>query len=266
MIDPSIQALINSNTLFVLSHSGGKDSQAMMIRVLEQVPARQLLIVHATFEEEWPGALELAQAQAQAAGVPFRVARPVFKDGTSKGFLNMVERSAATRPSVPPFPSVNQRRCTSELKVGPIEVVIRQYAKAKRFTRIVSCEGIRAAESEDRRKRVPFAERTGAHDGLARAGRRAWTWYPIFDLSTTQVFEIIAQAGQQPHWAYAQGNERLSCVFCFLGSKGDLRNGARLRPDLYARYVALEQATGYTLHMSRKPLRELVGDAVALAA
>jgi 3'-phosphoadenosine 5'-phosphosulfate sulfotransferase (PAPS reductase)/FAD synthetase len=253
--------------LFVLSHSGGKDSQAMMIDVLAQgIPAARLLVVHATFEEEWAGALELAQKQAQDAGVAFRVARPIFKDGATKGFINMVERSAATRPGVPPFPSVNQRRCTSELKVGPIEVVIRQYAKAKRFTRIVSCEGIRAAESEDRRKRVPFIERTGKHDGLARAGRRAWTWYPIFHLTTAQVFETIAQAGQEPHWAYAQGNERLSCVFCFLGSVNDLRNGARLRPDLFAKYDALERATGYTLHMSRKPLRELVGDAVALAA
>ncbi|PXX60672.1 hypothetical protein SAMN05660489_04402 [Pseudomonas sp. LAMO17WK12:I10] len=79
----------------------------------------------------------------------------------------------------------------------------------------------------------------------------------MHDLSTEEVFGIIAAAGQEPHYAYALGNDRLSCVFCLFGSKGDLRNGRRHRPELLGKYNAMEKRTGYTMHMSRIPLIEL---------
>jgi len=81
-----LPALIAAGALFVANHSGGKDSQALLIRLLEVVPATQVLVVHASLGEvEWPGALEHAQAQAEAAGLPFVVAR------SGKTFFNMVE-------------------------------------------------------------------------------------------------------------------------------------------------------------------------------
>lgn len=43
-----------------------------------------------------------------------------------------------------------------------------------------------------------------------------------------------------------------------MGSRRDLANGARHRPDLLAKYTEIEQRTGYTMHMSRRPLAELV--------
>ncbi|WP_080102105.1 hypothetical protein [Salmonella enterica] len=63
-----IQSLIDAGALFVSNHSGGKDSQAMLIKLLDVIPARQLVVVHASLGPvEWPGALELASAQATAA-------------------------------------------------------------------------------------------------------------------------------------------------------------------------------------------------------
>lgn len=46
-----------------------------------------------------------------------------------------------------------------------------------------------------------------------------------------------------------------------MGSKNDLALGAKFNPELFARYVALEERTGYTMHMSRKSLTELVAEA-----
>jgi len=54
-----INSLINSGALFVSNHSGGKDSQAMLIKLLEVIPAHLLIVVHASLGAiEWPGALE----------------------------------------------------------------------------------------------------------------------------------------------------------------------------------------------------------------
>ena len=248
---PTIEQLIARGALFVASHSGGKDSQAMLIKLIEQVPAAQLLVVHASLgESEWPGALELAQEQAGAAGLPFLVAR------AGKTFLEMVERRYAVRPGPNSscWPGSTTRQCTADLKRGPIEREVRRYAKDKGFTTVVSCMGMRAAESRARAKRIAL---TINKRGTVR-GRDWFEWLPIHDMPTDQVWRTIAQAGQTPHPAYLAGNGRLSCVFCFLASPRDLANGARHRPELLAKYVEIEQRTGYTFHQSRRSLEEMV--------
>lgn len=234
--------------LYVVNHSGGKDSQAMLIKLAERIPLPQMVVVHATLGEmEWDGAQELAEQQARDLGIPFLVAR------AGKTLLEMVEHRFATRPEVPSWPSASTRQCTSDLKRGPIQREVRKYARAGGYKVIVNCMGLRAAESPGRAKRQAFRENPSAS-----SSRHTWyEWLPIHGLSTEEVFQTITAAGQQPHWAYAEGNERLSCVFCIMASKKDLQNGKRLRPELFAKYVELEQRTGYTLHMNRIPLLEL---------
>lgn len=245
-----ILSAAEAGALFVVNHSGGKDSQAMMIKLLEVVPAAQMIVVHATLGDmEWPGALELAEKQAQDAGVPFIVAK------ARKTFLEMVMHRFNTRPEVPSFPSPQHRQCTSDLKRGPITRETRRYAKEHGFSRIINCMGMRAQESPARAKQSAWR----LNNGNSKAGRTWFDCLPIHGISTENVFEIIKAAGQVAHWAYAAGNERLSCVFCIMASKSDLINGARLNPVLYRDYVATERLTGYTLSPSRIPLEEITG-------
>jgi hypothetical protein len=76
MMNHKLHTMIADGALFVANHCGGKDSQAMLIKLLEVVPANQLLVVHATLGElEWPVALELAKRQGAKAGVSFVIAR-----------------------------------------------------------------------------------------------------------------------------------------------------------------------------------------------
>jgi 3'-phosphoadenosine 5'-phosphosulfate sulfotransferase (PAPS reductase)/FAD synthetase len=249
---PDISDLVARKALFVCNHSGGKDSQALLIKLLEIVPRDQVLVVHASLGDmEWHGALELAQRQAADAGVPFLVAR------AAKSFLDMVERRHAARPDVPSWPSAQHRQCTSDLKRGPIEREVRQYMKARGLSLVVNCTGIRAAESASRAK----AHVWSFNVRNSVAGRSWYDWAPIHGMSTAEVFATIRDAGQEPHPAYAAGNERLSCVFCIMGSRNDLARGALARPELFARYCELEERTGYTMHMSRKSLRQLVAEA-----
>jgi 3'-phosphoadenosine 5'-phosphosulfate sulfotransferase (PAPS reductase)/FAD synthetase len=255
---PDVPALVAAGALFVLNHSGGKDSQLMAYRVAQQVPAAQLVVVHAPLGEvEWPGALELARDQAKAIGCPFVLA------GISTGqtLLDKVRARFAKRSEVPSWPSSGNRWCTSDLKTGPCAREVRRYADAHGFTVVVNCLGLRASESPSRYKALPWA-RSAAHTN----SRRTWyEWLPIHNLFTAEVFAGLAQAGLTPHYAYALGNERLSCCFCIFGCGGDLRNAALANPVLYEKYVQLEAETGYTMHMSRKALPELTGLSVRQA-
>jgi len=249
---PDIHKLIDSKALFVINHSGGKDSQAMLIKLAaltpECIPREQMLVVHASLGEvEWPGALELAEKQASSLGIPFLVTK------AKKTFFEMVENRFATNPSVPSWPSPSFRQCTSDLKRGPIQRAVRAYAKENGFKQIVNCLGLRAEESSNRAKKAVFR----MNESISNSVNTWYEWLPIHDLSTKDVFTMIKTAGQEPHYAYALGNERLSCVFCIMGSRNDLENGAEYHPDLLKKYQALEKKTGYTMHASRIPIVQL---------
>lgn len=234
-----IQKLVADGALFFVSHSGGKDSQAMYAHVMELVPANQIVVVHADLGEvEWHGVKDHIKANIDHV---LNVVHSVWKDGSPKTLLGMVERRFEQRPDVPSWPSSAYRQCTSDLKRGPIQKFIRCVMKERGSLLAVNCMGLRAEESTARAKRAVWSD----NKALSKAGRTVYDWNPIHDWSTDQVFARIAEAGQEPFHAYADGNERLSCVFCIMGCTGDLRNGARQRPELAGKYVALERKTGY---------------------
>lgn len=244
-----IKLLVDAGALFVSNHSGGKDSQVMLIKLLEVIPPSQLVVVHASLGAvEWPGAMELAREQAADAGLPFIVAT------ARKKLLEMVARRFENRPEVPSWPSASTRQCTSDLKRGPIQREVRSYAKDNGFKIIVNCLVLRAQESPGRAKRKAFRKNETDSNSVL-----TWyEWLPVHELLTDEVFATIRGAGQEPHYAYALGNERLSCVFCIMASRNDLKNGATHHPELLEQYAEMEGKTGYTMHMNRIPIRELV--------
>ena len=59
-MNPEIRNLADGGALFVVNHSGGKDSQAMLIHLRQMgIPEDQMLIIHADLGEvEWEGNLD----------------------------------------------------------------------------------------------------------------------------------------------------------------------------------------------------------------
>ncbi len=238
--------MIRRGALVAVNSSGGKDSQSMTILLARTVPRDQLVVVHAPLGEvEWPGTVEHIE-NTMPAGVPLILARVA----SGKSLLERIEERGR-------FPGAQLRYCTSEHKTGPIERELRRYLKAHpRFAgRIVSAIGIRRDESNARSKRIPWAR----SDRNSRAGREWFDWLPIFDLTTDDVFRVIRDAGQSPHWVYARGLSRCSCSFCIFSSSSAMRRAAELRPGLYRRYAALEKRIGHTLSPSGVALPDLTG-------
>jgi DNA sulfur modification protein DndC len=246
--DTEALALVQRGALVVVNHSGGKDSQAMLIKIRALVPAAQILVVHAHLPEvEW--ADTEAHARASAEGLAFVVTR------SRKTFFEMVEHRGN-------WPSPQQRQCTSDLKRGPIEREVRRWIKTHDLPGLVlNCMGMRAEESSKRAKLQPFRQRP---DKATTSGaiREWWDWLPIHHYQVGEVFGAIEAAGQQPHWAYSKGMSRLSCCFCIMASAHDLRIAAAENPALYARYVETEKRLGKTVFMRGKApvgLEEVTG-------
>lgn len=230
----SITGLIVRGALFVVNHSGGKDSQAMFLHLKAIVPRARLVVVHAVLPEvEWDGVQEHIDATVDGL--------PVFKCQSRRTLLQMIEERGM-------FPSPSQRQCTSDLKRGPIERTVRHLSAATGRKLIVNCMGMRAQESSSRSKLTAFK----LNERNSKAGREWYDWLPIHDWKVERVFAKIAAAGQQPHWAYAAGMSRLSCCFCIMSSRADLTTAAKLNPTLYRRYVELERSTGQVMLMPSK--------------
>ena len=245
-IPPECDDMVRRGALVGISISGGKDSQAMTILLARTVPRDQLVVVHAPLGDvEWPGTVEHIE-NTMPAGVPLIFA-PV---ASGKTLLDQVEERGK-------WPGIRQRWCTAGHKRGPIERELRRYLKAHpRFEgRLVSAMGLRRDESTDRAKRIPWKR----NDRNSRAGREWFDWLPIFDLTTDDVFRIIRDAGQSPHWVYGQGLSRCSCSFCLFSSKSDMRRAAELRPRLYKKYAEIEKRIGHTLSPSGVALPDLTG-------
>ena len=266
-ITADIKAVIdNPRALIVVSHSGGKDSQASLEEIVKIVPRDRILVVHATLGRfEWTGADEIAREHAARYDLPFRIAEARFKDGTTKDFAGVVRQRKSChtrkgRDTAPSFPSKNNRFCTSDLKTTPIWREINAYLKetGRKFNIVVDVQGIRAQESADRAKRDAFS----LNKEQSNSVKTVYTWLPIHTLLVDEVWQIIRSSGIRYHHAYDQGNERLSCLFCIYGSKNDLVNGAIAAPHIAREIDALERETGSVLHISRIPLRDLIGNAV----
>lgn len=239
----------DEKTLFVVNHSGGKDSQAMFLYVSSLIPKERIYVIHASLGEiEWPGTIE--HIKNTIGEHDFKV----VSHAKGETLLTLAEKRGK-------FPSPSQRSCTSQLKTGPIDKEIRHELKRRGLLKVVSCMGMRAQESSARAKQPVFK----LDENNSKAGRSWYRWLPIHAWAKNEVFEYIKFFNQKPHWAYEKGMSRLSCCFCIMSSKNDLKTAAKLRPDLLEKYDKLEKKLDQTLMMpskkhGKKFLKDIVDD------
>jgi 3'-phosphoadenosine 5'-phosphosulfate sulfotransferase (PAPS reductase)/FAD synthetase len=226
---------LTSYDVILVNTSGGKDSSVMAHQVITQAKAAgvvdRVVLVHATFREEWQGTEALVHRQAAAlGGIPVEVCR------RHEELLDYVARRGK-------WPSNKARYCTSEFKRAPIDKVITRIAtRPGHQVKVLNCMGLRAQESSARAKKVAFerdARRTNSK-------RLVDVWLPIFSMSTAAVWAYIREHAIEQHEAYALGMPRLSCVFCIFAPRNALLLAGKHNPDLLAEYVAVEKTIGHT--------------------
>jgi len=265
-------ALLRGAKLYA-SISGGKDGQAMVASLVNnQLPITGL--IHADLGRvEWPESFRQCQTLAAEHAIPLHI----VKRSDGLGLLEIWKRRMAKLQGKqkPFWSSSKQRYCTSDLKIGPINV----FFTATGHDFIISAEGLRADESKARSQKNPLSIRSNKSSAYYaemtveeaifhfRPGKKlVLTWYPIFNFSNADVWAtyhmsevqlIVARSqyaasGILPAWwpfhpAYVFGNQRVSCRYCILGRQGDLRTAARHDHDqLLDELIDMERVSGYT--------------------
>lgn len=222
----------------LVSFSGGKDSQACLIRACEDFGAENITAVFCDTGWEHQFTYQHVHEVTHALGVKFEVL-------TSKRFpmQNLCKEMKW-------FPDSMHRMCTVQLKIMPmIDYVLTI------DDNVIIIQGIRAAESQSRSKLSCsanyFADYLADDSAKKRLYRkndvREWCGHhtatverPMFGASAQDVINYILEHGQQPNPLYRHGFSRVGCFPCIFAKLSDVKAMRRF-PEYVQRVINLEK-------------------------
>lgn len=250
-VTPVVLDMLARHCVVAIGVSGGKDSVGTALRITEYLDSAghrgPRILIHADLGSvEWKDSLPVCERLARQIGWELVVVRRRaggMMERWEKRWANNLARyqSLECVKLILPWSTPMMRFCTSELKTAVISAALKKRYKGQD---ILSVTGVRRQESA-RRAKMPVAKQ---EKKLSGKGVEGWSWNPIIDWSTEEVFEYLRVRGGPVHEAYtAYGSSRVSCAFCIMGSIGDL-NASASCPDnhaIYRRMVELEIQSGF---------------------
>lgn len=201
----------HDDSVFVVSVSGGKDSTATLLAMIEAgIPFRAVFA-----DTGW----EAPETYDHLGVIERELGITIDRVGVPGGMRAKIRARAG-------FPARMQRWCTRELKVEPL----RAYHDAI-DGETVSVVGLRAEESEARAAMAVFEfdQRWGGY-----------VWRPILNWSVTDVLAIHHRFGVPVNPLYKRGHSRVGCWPCIYASKEQIRLWAEQDPASVAEIAALE--------------------------
>ena len=268
-LDDEVRTLIAADAPVAIGCSGGKDSAAASIAVVEHLRAvghkGPVVLVHADLGDpdpalnvEWTDSLPTCERLAAFLGVELIVTRRAA-GGMMKRWIgrwkNNLKRYAdmSCVKIILPWSTPSMRFCTSELKSAPIaSELVRRFPGRQ----IISACGIRREEGNGRenspRTNAPTSKKNKrlTHKSTGTSGI---DWNPIAAWSTADVFALCAARGFQMHEGYGLGMSRISCRFCIMQDLSDQCVSASVADNapVFRTLVGLEIRSTFAFQGSR---------------
>jgi 3'-phosphoadenosine 5'-phosphosulfate sulfotransferase (PAPS reductase)/FAD synthetase len=197
--------------IIVASMSGGKDSTAMALHLIEQGIDFRAVFADTGWEHE---AMTDHLAMLEKA-----VGRPIERVGYPGGMEAIIKKKGM-------FPGRRVRFCTQFLKIFPLNAFHESLD-----VDCIAAVGIRAGESE---ARSCLTEREQGEGMIAE------TWRPILRWTVDDVIAIHKRHGVAPHPLYLKGLDRVGCWPCIFARKSEIRTIAEIDPGQIDRIERLE--------------------------
>ena len=263
---------LESYDIFCVFFSGGKDSVAAVLHLLEQgVPKERVELHHHRVDGaegsdlfDWPVTDAYVKAFADALGLKLYFSWK--EEGLEGEMLRNNERTKAAWFETPDglmtsggttgklgtrlkFPAVaadlRTRWCSAYSKVDiGSKVITNQTRFYGKKTLVVT--GERAEESSNRAKYLAFEpHRTDRRNG--RHQRHVDQFRAVHDWKESQVWAIMERWGVLAHPAYFAGFGRCSCQFCIFGSKDQWATVRQISPQRFQRIADYERQFAHTI-------------------
>jgi 3'-phosphoadenosine 5'-phosphosulfate sulfotransferase (PAPS reductase)/FAD synthetase len=222
---PEVDALLTQGSPVAIGVSGGKDSSAVAFAVSAHLDAIRhtgpRLLIHADLgQTEWADSLPTCERLAKRLGLELAIVKRLQGDMMERWeqrWRDNLDRwlNLSCVKLILPWSTPSMRFCTSELKIDQIS---RYLSRRFEGQQILSVTGVRRDESEDR-KNTPICKPQKKLTSKTRK-TSGYTWNAIADWTLADVLAIPAEQRFPLHEAYTIfGADRVSCVFCMLGSE-----------------------------------------------
>lgn len=251
----------------LVSYSGGKDSLACILRLLELgVPKEKIELWHQDVDGhdqfmDWPVTHQYVKVTGEALGLSVRfqwrdggferemlrnnapTGDVYFEDGQGETVhLPTRKTSPGTRMQFPQVSAdLSVRWCSAYLK---IDVFARALNNDPRFNgkKVLLLTGERRRESIARSRYAECEKHR-----CSRSGRRVDQWRAIIDWSEEQVWALIQKWRIRVHPAYCLGWSRVSCMSCIFGDRDQWASVRKLSPHTFNRISSREVQFGRTI-------------------
>ncbi len=257
----------------IVSFSGGKDSVALVLHMLEQgVPKEKIEIWHQAIDGEpgsptfmdWPVTDAYVRAFGEAMGIKVRyqwreggmLQELLKRDAVSGGVgfeTETGEKKRLESKSKPqtrgrwPAKSANLmvRWCSAFLKINVADRAITNDDELQGQT-LLFLTGERREESANRAK---YAEKQKHKTSTKK--RRVDHWRAILDWPESDVWDIMKRWNIQPHPAYRLGWGRTSCMGCIFGDKNQWASVRNVAPTQFEKLRHMETVLKHTINMGK---------------
>lgn len=203
-----VPILKNNIEMFIVSFSGGKDSQVVLDLVTRVVPSNDIIVVYSDTGYELPTSLEL-----------YKDVEKVYteKYDSLKFYTAKNHQDVLFYWDEMDSPSKIHRWCCAVMKTAPIYRLLKELNGTDRQPVVMAFEGVRAEESE-RRSQYGRIGKGVKHNNVLNVR-------PILDWNTTEVWLYLLFNSLHINEAYRKGLNRVGCVVCPLSSEyGDCRD------------------------------------------
>jgi 3'-phosphoadenosine 5'-phosphosulfate sulfotransferase (PAPS reductase)/FAD synthetase len=273
---------LDSYDMALIATSGGKDSLAMVLHLLEQGFPREKIELHHSQVDgregstlmDWPCTEAYCDAVADALGLAMTYS---WRRGGIEAEL--LRKNASTAPMMVPaeggghmsvggrgplgtrrkFPQLSAdlsvRWCSSSAKISLMDAYIRNHPKFF-GKRTLVMTGERAEESRARANYARFEPHRSDTRGSKKVPRHVDVWRSVHSWSEARVWDIIGRWKLQPHPAYLLGWGRLSCRACVFGSKNQWASVRAIAPEQFNLIANYEREFKVTIHRSKSVMEQ----------
>ena len=257
---------------YIVSFSGGKDSTALLLFLLDNgIPREKIELWHQEIDGrgpslfDWEVTPDYCRKLGAAFGIPIYFqwkeggfAREMLRENqrTAPVFFEMPDGAVSqtggekgkqsTRKKFPqPSPDLRVRWCSAYLKIDVCATALRHDTRFQNIRTLV-LSGERGEESKQRAS-YAILEPDKADLRNGRTPRHIDRFRPIRDWKEQQIWDILEKYRVRPHPCYFMGFGRCSCKFCVFGNCHQFASAACVSKQQASRLISFEKEFGYTM-------------------